>query len=425
MGKRSKQEKGEDVVGSDSKAIDPSSDDKQLKKSKKEKKKSKKEKKEKQSKAETGSDEPDKQSNKHSNKDKKDKKKKKKKKQEEEQGDSAEDQPSKKAKQTSSSPSKSKGTGSDPDASDKPASQQPGDNTPKTDKKSKKNKKNKKSKADKPQAAATEGGKKKGGSGVQFDFYQTDPAIEALTAKMVADMRTKDRVEVKGFGGESIADFKPIPHFNQSGMRKDVMKACASFEKPSPIQKHTWSIVLRGRDVVGIAATGSGKTLAFGLPGLMHVAARGQPGKGSPFMLVVAPTRELAMQTAKVLSSAGKNMSPPANVQCLYGGADRNEQIANMRKPVHVIVATPGRLLDLCEAGAVKLGNVSYCVLDEADRMLDLGFERDIKRIISQLASPRQTLMFSATWPQEVRNIARDYLNKPVKVCCCPPCVCV
>eukprot|EP00043_Microstomoeca_roanoka_P019201 m.213438 g.213438 ORF g.213438 m.213438 type:complete len:449 (+) comp16955_c0_seq1:4212-5558(+) len=237
-----------------------------------------------------------------------------------------------------------------------------------------------------------------------------------MTAATINKIRTEDRVEVQGYSGESTDVFKPITRFDLSNMRKDVLKVCEGFEKPSVIQKHSWSIVLRGRDVVGIAATGSGKTLAFGLPGLVHVAARGACLRKKPYMLVLAPTRELAMQTEKVLSDAGRKMSPVITAQCIFGGAGRREQAQAMRDGVHIVVATPGRLLDLCNDGIIDLSSVSFCVLDEADRMLDMGFEKDIRQIMSQVNTQRQTLMYSATWPQEVRKIAESYLNRPVKV---------
>lgn len=253
---------------------------------------------------------------------------------------------------------------------------------------------------------------------MQFNFYVEHKEVQTLTSAEVSHIRKQDRVDIQGHGSESTELLKPIVKFYQSNMHQSILQVCSTFAKPSPIQKHTWPILLRGRDVVGIAATGSGKTLAFGLPGLVHVLSRGAAKSRHPYMLVLSPTRELAMQTAKVLADAGKKTKPVISVQCVYGGANRSEQINAMQRGIHIVVATPGRLLDLCEAGAINLSKVSYTVLDEADRMLDMGFERDIKMIMGKLNRRRQTLMFSATWPVEVRNIAKEYLNKPVKVRC-------
>jgi len=165
----------------------------------------------------------------------------------------------------------------------------------------------------------------------------------------------------------------------------------------------------------GVIGFSSGKTLAFGLPGLFHIKNLWQktPEK-QPILLVLAPTRELAIQSSEVLSSAGK--SSKIDVLCIYGGSDKQPQRAALRIGVHVIVATPGRLLDLVNEGECNLSNVSYIVLDEADRMLDLGFEKDIRTIIGLLPKKRQTLMFSATWPTEIQKLAAQFLTNPIKV---------
>ncbi|KAI8604208.1 DEAD box RNA helicase [Dissophora ornata] len=189
-----------------------------------------------------------------------------------------------------------------------------------------------------------------------------------------------------------------------------------SFKAPSPIQAACWPIVLSGRDIIGIAETGSGKTLAFTLPALMHI--RGQKEfsvkpKG-PTVLVVSPTRELAMQTQEQCAAAGK--SSGIKSVCIYGGVSKDDQRRAIRQGVHIIVATPGRLLDLLEDGSCNIDAVSYLVLDEADRMLDTGFEEAIRSILRKTRKDRQTAMFSATWPESVRKLAHDFLDRPVKV---------
>ena len=166
---------------------------------------------------------------------------------------------------------------------------------------------------------------------------------------------------------------------------------------------------MAGVDCIGIAKTGSGKTVAFGLPGLMHVAAikQGVVQPGRPTMCVIAPTRELAVQTHVVCEEAGATMNPPIKSVCIYGGVPKHPQCAALRKGVHIVVATPGRLYDLMEQGEVELGAVSYMVLDEADRMLDLGFEKEIKHFMGSCSPTKQTLMFSAYGDILLRAISR------------------
>ncbi|KAF8538340.1 P-loop containing nucleoside triphosphate hydrolase protein [Trichophaea hybrida] len=190
------------------------------------------------------------------------------------------------------------------------------------------------------------------------------------------------------------------------------------FKIPSPIQAATWPFTLAGHDCIGVAETGSGKTLAFSVPAMRHVlalAASTKKDKLGVRVVVISPTRELAMQIFEVLEKYSKDAGLRA--VCLYGGVPKDEQRKRLRN-AQVIVATPGRLNDLINEGAADLSKVSYLVLDEADRMLDKGFEEDIRRIISVCPSKetRQTLMFTATWPQSVRELAITFMKKPVKI---------
>jgi ATP-dependent RNA helicase DBP3 len=201
-----------------------------------------------------------------------------------------------------------------------------------------------------------------------------------------------------------------------------------NFTKPSPIQSQCWAPLLAGRDVVGIAATGSGKTLGFLIPGLLRIdRLKAESGAGygkatgtnkpAPKILIVAPTRELAMQSHQVV----EEMGGPLGV-CIYGGVPKNVQRAALQAGAEIVVATPGRLMDLIEENALSLSKVCYLVLDEADRMLDEGFEPIIRKICAMCSPPagtdssvsalaqRQTVMFSATWPEEIRNLADKYL---------------
>jgi len=184
------------------------------------------------------------------------------------------------------------------------------------------------------------------------------------------------------------------------------------FQAPTPIQAQGWSMAMSGRDVVGIAETGSGKTLAFILPGIVHI--QGQPvsgvswGQQGPVALVVAPTRELAIQIKTETQKFAYSMG--VSISCVYGGAPRRQQERQLRSGMQFLIATPGRLLDFLERGAFSLKTCSYCVFDEADRMLDMGFEPQIRALMSQIRPDRQMLMWSATWPKEVRALANDFL---------------
>ncbi|KAK5628723.1 hypothetical protein RRF57_004438 [Xylaria bambusicola] len=189
----------------------------------------------------------------------------------------------------------------------------------------------------------------------------------------------------------------------------------AAFKAPTPIQAASWPFGLSGRDIVGVAETGSGKTIAFGLPLVNAVLGMPQTqGGGRIRAVVVSPTRELAMQTNDELSKLANHVE--LKTVCVYGGASKDDQRHLLRK-ADIIVATPGRLKDFLEEGAVKLDNAKFVVLDEADRMLDKGFEDDIKRIIGCTPKEeRQTLMFTATWPQSVQALALSFMISPVRI---------
>ena len=162
-------------------------------------------------------------------------------------------------------------------------------------------------------------------------------------------------------------------------------------------------MALSGRDMIGIAATGSGKTLSYCLPSIVHINAQPQLQYGDgPIVLVLAPTRELAVQIQTECSKFGK--SSRIRNTCVYGGAPKGPQIRDLARGVEICIATPGRLIDMLEAGKTNLKRVTYLVLDEADRMLDMGFEPQIRKIVDQIRPDRQTLMWSATWPKKCNN---------------------
>lgn len=206
---------------------------------------------------------------------------------------------------------------------------------------------------------------------------------------------------------------RPLLAFNQISLDKEVQKEIAKFPKPTPIQAVSWPYLLSGKDVIGVAETGSGKTFAFGVPAINNLLTSSSKPKGIK-VLVISPTRELASQIYDNLVL----LTQKVGIECcvVYGGVPKDDQRRQIAKS-NVVVATPGRLLDLIEEGSVDLSPVDYMVLDEADRMLEKGFEEDIKRIIGQTKSKdRQTLMFTATWPKEVRELASTFMKEPVKV---------
>uniref|UniRef100_A0A2P2JKQ5 RNA helicase n=1 Tax=Rhizophora mucronata TaxID=61149 RepID=A0A2P2JKQ5_RHIMU len=210
---------------------------------------------------------------------------------------------------------------------------------------------------------------------------------------------------------------KPIRMFQEANLPDYCLEVIANlgFVEPTPIQAQGWPMALKGRDLIGIAETGSGKTLAYLLPALVHVRAQLQSVHvDGPIVLVLAPTRELAVQIQEEAVKFGSR----ANIRstCVYGGAPKGPQIRDLKKGVEIIIATPGRLIDMLEAQHTNLRQVTYLVLDEADRMLDMGFEPQIRQIVSQIRPDRQTLYWSATWPKEVETLARQFLRNPYKV---------
>ncbi len=187
------------------------------------------------------------------------------------------------------------------------------------------------------------------------------------------------------------------------------------YASPTPIQEKTIPSLLEGRDLLGVAQTGTGKTAAFALPILQRLAASpGRPEPKSARVLVVAPTRELAAQIDESFATYGRRLR--ATRACVFGGVGKNPQIKALSRGVDVLTATPGRLLDLHGEGYVRLDRVETVVLDEADRMLDMGFIHDVRRIVALLPRKRQTLLFSATMPRDIAALASSILDNPVRV---------
>ncbi len=201
--------------------------------------------------------------------------------------------------------------------------------------------------------------------------------------------------------------------FQQLGLAPEITRAVsdAGYRTPTPIQQGTIPGVLAGRDLIGCAQTGTGKTAAFTLP-ILHRLRSGSAGRLRALILV--PTRELALQVHESLRTYGRHLRLSPVV--VYGGVGLGPQEAALRRGADILVATPGRLLDHMERGNVRFGTLEVLVLDEADRMLDMGFIRDVRRIIRALPARRQTLFFSATMPDEVRRLSREILRDPVTV---------
>lgn len=208
--------------------------------------------------------------------------------------------------------------------------------------------------------------------------------------------------------------------FTSLGLSEPLLKAVSEkgYEKPSPIQEKAIPAVIEGRDVMAAAQTGTGKTAGFTLP-LLDILAKGKSARPNQARaLVLTPTRELAAQILESVETYGKYTN--VNSTVVYGGVKVNPQIARLRQGVDILVATPGRLLDLFNQKAIRFNDLEVLILDEADRMLDMGFIRDIKKIIAALPRNRQNLLFSATFSKEIRELAKGLVNNPVEISVSP-----
>ena len=208
--------------------------------------------------------------------------------------------------------------------------------------------------------------------------------------------------------------------FSELGLSDKTLKAVSEvgYDEPTPIQKQAIPAILKRNDVIGIAQTGTGKTAAFTLP-MIDILANGRAKALMPRTLILSPTRELATQIAECFQKYGKYQK--LNMALLIGGESMVEQQKLLSRGTDVLIATPGRMIDLCERGKVLLRDVQVFVLDEADRMLDMGFIPDIEKIASKLPKTRQTLLFSATMPPEIRALAKKFMSFPVEIKVDPP----
>jgi ATP-dependent RNA helicase RhlE len=219
----------------------------------------------------------------------------------------------------------------------------------------------------------------------------------------------------------SYGKFHPLTSFQDFGLADPISRALKQegYLTPTPIQAQTIPLALAGRDVVGIAQTGTGKTAAFALPILHRILEnRIKPQSKSCRVLVLSPTRELSGQILDSFNTYGRHMRLTSALA--IGGVPMGRQVRSLMQGVEVMVATPGRLLDLVQSNGLKLGQVEFLVLDEADRMLDMGFIHDIRRIVAKLPLRRQTLFFSATMPKDIAELAEAMLRDPARVAVTP-----
>lgn len=238
------------------------------------------------------------------------------------------------------------------------------------------------------------------------------PLSLGMSEQEVIEYRNSLAIRVSGFDVP-----RPVKTFEDCGFSVELLKAISkqAYEKPTPIQGQALPIALSGRDIIGIAKTGSGKTAAFVLPLMVHIMDQPELEKEEgPIGVICAPTRELAHQiyveTKKFAKSHG------IRVSAVYGGMSKLEQFKELKAGCEIVVATPGRLIDMIKMKAATMTRATYLVLDEADRMFDLGFEPQIRSIVGQIRPDRQTLLFSATMPRKVEKLAREILSDPVRV---------
>eukprot|EP00002_Diphylleia_rotans_P024373 TRINITY_DN4809_c0_g1_i2.p1 TRINITY_DN4809_c0_g1~~TRINITY_DN4809_c0_g1_i2.p1 ORF type:complete len:559 (+),score=142.64 TRINITY_DN4809_c0_g1_i2:79-1755(+) len=254
------------------------------------------------------------------------------------------------------------------------------------------------------------------------NFYSQSKKTRSRAASEIEEFYRSKNIKIDCTRLSSAGDtslFHPILTFEELQIDAKLASCLSGFQKPTPIQSQCWPVALSGNDTIGVAETGSGKTIAFGIPAFMHLLHH-KPLNAKPNhqkairVLVLSPTRELAIQIYEVFEKAGRPLN--LNTVCIYGGASKEQQKAELSQKPAAVIATPGRLIDLIKEGSINLSDVTYFVLDEADRMLDLGFEKEVEYIASLTNKDRQTIMFSATWPVAVRQLADKFLHEPIRV---------
>uniref|UniRef100_A0A3Q1H6J5 Probable ATP-dependent RNA helicase DDX46 n=1 Tax=Acanthochromis polyacanthus TaxID=80966 RepID=A0A3Q1H6J5_9TELE len=256
---------------------------------------------------------------------------------------------------------------------------------------------------------------------IQYESYRKNFYVEVPElAKMSTEEVNAYRLELEGITVKGKGCPKPIKTWVQCGVSMKILNALKkhSYEKPTPIQAQAIPAIMSGRDLIGIAKTGSGKTIAFLLPMFRHIMdQRPLEESEGPISVIMTPTRELALQITKECKKFSKPLG--LRVVCVYGGTGISEQIAELKRGAEIIVCTPGRMIDMLGANSGRVTNlrrVTYVVLDEADRMFDMGFEPQVMRIVDNVRPDRQTVMFSATFPRAMEALARRILSKPIEV---------
>jgi len=249
--------------------------------------------------------------------------------------------------------------------------------------------------------------------GIRKNFYQESPVTQSRQVNEIQRWRQESDIHVE----DHQCRIKPILTFAELTVPRPLhdMFQRVGYVNPTPIQAQGWPLSLSGQDTIGIARTGSGKTLAFLVPAMVHISAQAPLRRGDgPIALILTPTRELAQQVQEEAKKFGGTMN--CRTVAVYGGAPKNGQLRQIQSGAEIVVACPGRLLDFIQSGSFNLHRCSFLILDEADRMLDMGFEPQIRKIVGQIRKDRQTLMFSATWPKEVRRLAADFLMNPMRI---------
>ncbi|XP_031427857.1 probable ATP-dependent RNA helicase DDX46 [Clupea harengus] len=256
---------------------------------------------------------------------------------------------------------------------------------------------------------------------IEYEPYRKNFYVEVPElAKMTPEEVSVYRLELEGIAVKGKGCPKPIKSWVQCGTSMKVLNALKrhSYEKPTPIQTQAIPAIMAGRDMIGIAKTGSGKTIAFLLPMFRHIMdQRPLDEAEGPISVIMTPTRELALQITKECKKFSKPLG--LRVVCVYGGTGISEQIAELKRGAEIIVCTPGRMIDMLGANSGRVTNlrrVTYVVVDEADRMFDMGFEPQVMRIVDNIRPDRQTVMFSATFPRAMEALARRILSKPIEV---------
>ncbi|XP_038563743.1 probable ATP-dependent RNA helicase DDX46 isoform X1 [Micropterus salmoides] len=256
---------------------------------------------------------------------------------------------------------------------------------------------------------------------IQYEPYRKNFYVEVPElARMSPEDVTAYRLELEGIIVKGKGCPKPIKTWVQCGVSMKILSSMKKhgYEKPTPIQAQAIPAIMSGRDLIGIAKTGSGKTIAFLLPMFRHIMdQRPLEESEGPISVIMTPTRELALQITKECKKFSKQLG--LRVVCVYGGTGISEQIAELKRGAEIIVCTPGRMIDMLGANSGRVTNlrrVTYVVLDEADRMFDMGFEPQVMRIVDNVRPDRQTVMFSATFPRAMEALARRILAKPIEV---------